>query len=71
MLDKSFSTASLQVLFGLSLGLGPSTSHFTQSSPFCNKCSYRRSLFCNTMSSIPNLSVSSLLGNLCFIISAH
>jgi len=67
-------TTSLQVLFGLPLGLGPSTSYslhfFTQSSKcFCSTCPYQRSLFCcNTsgMSSIPSLSFSSLLGNLSF-----
>jgi len=61
---QSFSTTSLQVLFGLHLGLGPSTSYsmhfFTQSSSsFHNTCPYHRSPFCcntNVMSSIPNLS---------------
>jgi len=62
-------TTSLQVLFVLPLGLGPSTSYsmcfFTQSlSSFCSKCPYQRSLFCcniDAMSSIPSLSLSSLL----------
>ena len=61
---QSFSTTSLQVLFGLPLGLGPSTSnsmHFfaQSSSSFHNKCPYHCSLFCcntSVMSSIPNLS---------------
>ena len=43
-------TTSLQVLFGLPLGLGPSTSYsihfFTQSSSFRNTCPYQRSLLC-------------------------
>ena len=70
---QSSRTTSLQVLFGLPLGLGPSTSYsihfFTQSSSFCSTCPYQRSLFCcntNVMSSIPSLSLSSLLGNLSF-----
>ena len=64
---QSFLTTSLQVLFGLHLGLGSSTLYimlfFTQSSSFRSKCPYHRSLFCcntNAMSSIPNLSLSSL-----------
>jgi len=60
-------TTSLQVLFGLPLGLGPSTSQsmyfFTQlSSSFHSTCPYQRSLFCcntNAMSSIPSLSLNS------------
>ena len=71
---QSFSTTSLQVLFGLLLGLRPSTSYsihfFTQSSSsFHNTWPYYRSLFCcntSVMSSIPNLSLSSILGNLSF-----
>ena len=49
---QSSSTTSLQVLFGLPLGLGPSASYsmhfFTQSSSssFCNTCPYHRDLFC-------------------------
>jgi len=42
---QSFSTTSLQVLFGLPLGLGPSTSysmHFFTQSSFCNTCTYHR-----------------------------
>ena len=47
---ESCLTTSLQVLFGLPLGLGPSTSYsmhfFTQSSSsFCSTCPYQRSLF--------------------------
>ena len=64
---QSFSTISLQVLFGLPLSFGPCTSScmhfFTQSSSsFRNTCPYQHSsLFCcntNAVSSIPNLSVS-------------
>jgi len=69
---------SLQVLFGLPPGLGPSTSEtiqfFTESSSFLNTCPYHRSLFCcntNAMSSIPSLSHSSLLGNLSFTLMPH
>ena len=59
-------TTSLQVLFGLPLGLGPSTSYsmhfFTQSSiSFRSTCPYQCSLFCcntNAMSSISSLSLS-------------
>ena len=69
---QSSLTTSLQVLVGLPLGLGPSTSYsmhfFSQSwSYFLNTCPYHHRLFCcstNAMSSIPNLSLSSLLGNL-------
>ena len=76
---QSFSTTSLPVLFGLPLGLGLSTSYsmhfFTQSSPsFRNTCPYHRSLFCcnaNVLSSIPNLSLSSILGNLSFSWTPH
>ena len=71
---QSSQTTSLQVLFGLPLGLGPSTSYsmhyFTQSSSsFRSTCPYQRSLFCcntNAMSSIPSLSLSSLLVSLSF-----
>jgi len=72
---QSFSTTSLHVLFGLPLGLEPSTSYsihfFTQSvSSYRNTCPYHRSLFCcsiNIISSIPSLSLNSLLGTLSFI----
>jgi len=58
---------SLQVLFGLPLGLAPSLSYsihfFTQSlSSFRNRCPYHRNLFsCSTeiMSPIPTLSLDS------------
>ena len=56
---QSFSTTSLQVLFGLQPSISYSMHFFTQSSSsFQNTCPYYRSLFgCNTnvMSSIPNL----------------
>ena len=69
-LPPSFCTTSLQVLFGLPLGLELSTSYsmhfFTQSlSSFCNTCPYHCSLFCcstEIMSSVPSL--SSVIGNL-------
>jgi len=70
---QSFCTTSLHVLFGLPLGLEPSTSYsmhfFTQSlSSFRNTCPYHHSLFC----SVPRLyylfliSLSSSLGTLSF-----
>ena len=60
---QSSRTTSFQVLFGLPLGLEPSTSYsmhfFTQSSSsFRSTCPYQRSLFCcniNAMSSTPSL----------------
>ena len=65
---QSFITTSLQVFFVLPLFLGPSTSYsiyfFIQSSSFRNTCLCHRNLLCcstNVMSSIPNLSLSSLL----------
>jgi len=61
---QSFCTTSVQVLFGLPLGLAPFTSYsihfFTQSlSSFRNTCPYHRNLFCHNteiMSSNPSLS---------------
>jgi len=58
---QSFCTTFFHVLFGLPLGLEPSTSYsvhfFTQSlSSFCSTCPYHRSLFCcsiNIISCIP------------------
>jgi len=69
---QSFSTISVQVFFGLPLGLAPSTSYsihfFTQSlSSFCSTCPYHRILFyCSTeiMSSNPILSPNPLLQTL-------
>ena len=76
---QSFYTTSLRVLFGLPLGLEPSTSYFihffTQSmSSFHNTCPYHRSLFCcdiKIISSIPSLSLNSLLGPLSFLSITH
>ena len=74
---QSFCTTSLHILFGLPLGLEPSTSYsihfFTQSvSSFHNTCPYHRNLFCcsiNIISSIPSLSLNSLLGTLSFTLT--
>jgi len=74
---QSFFTTSVHVLFGLPLGLEPSTSYsiyfFTQSvSSFHNTYPYHRNLFCcsiNIISSIPNLSLNSLLGTLPFTLT--
>jgi len=64
-----FHNLSLQVFFGLPIGLAPSTSYsthfFTQSSSFRSTCSSHCNLFyCSTeiMSSNPGLSLSLLLG---------
>jgi len=75
----SFCTTSLHVLFGLPLGLEPSTSYsihfFTQSmSSFHSTCPYHHNLFCcsiNIISSIPSLSLNSLLGTLSFTLTLH
>jgi len=75
----TFSTISLQVFFGLPLGLAPSTLYsihfFTQSlSSFCNTCPYHHNLFrCSTeiMSSNPSLSLNSLLGILSCSFTPH
>jgi len=76
---QSFCTTSFHVLFGLPLGLEPSTSYsihfFTQSvSSFHNTCPYHRNLFgcsINIISStgIPSLSLNSLLGTLSFTLT--
>ena len=71
---QSSCTTLFHVLFGLHLGLEPSTSYsihfFTQSvSCFRSICPYHRNLFCcsiNIISSIPSLSLNSLLGTLSF-----
>jgi len=76
---QSFRTTSLHVLFGLPLGLEPSTSYsthfFTQSeSSFRNTCLYNHNLFCcsiNIISSIPSLFLNSLLGTLSFTLTLH
>jgi len=64
---QSFCITSFHVLFGLPLGLQPSTSYsilfFTQSvSSFRSTCPYHRNLFCcsiSVISSIPSLSLNS------------
>jgi len=76
---QSFCTTSFHVVFGRPLGLEPSTSYsinfFTQSvSPFRSTCPYHRNLFCcsiNIISSIPSLSLNSLLGTLSFTLTLH
>jgi len=76
---QCFCTTSFYVLFGLPLGLEPSISYsihfFTQSvSSFCSTCPYHRKLFCcsiNIISSIPSLSLNSLLGTLSFTLTIH
>jgi len=74
---QSFCTTSHHVLFGLPLGLEPPTSYsihyFTQSLCFCNTCQYHRNLFCciNIISSIPSLSLNSLLRTLSFTLALH
>jgi len=75
---QSFSTISLQVFFGLPLGLAPSTSYsihfFTQLSSFCSTCPYRHNLICcssEIMSSNPSLSLNSLLGTLSCNLTPH
>ena len=63
---QSFCTTSFHVLFGLPLGLEPSTSYsihfFTQSvSSFRSTCPYHRNLFCcsiSIISPIPSLSLN-------------
>ena len=75
---QSFCT-SLHVLFGLPLGLKPSTSYtihfFTQSaSSFRNTCPYHLSLFCssiNIISPVPSLSLNSLLATLFYLNITH
>jgi len=67
---QSSCTTSFHVLFGLPLGLEPSTSYskhfFTQSvSSFRNTCPYHCNPFCcsiKIISSIPSISLNSLLG---------
>ena len=72
---QSFCT--IRVLFGPPLGLEPSTSYsmhfFTQSvSSFRSTCPCHRNLFCysiNIISSVPSLSLNSLLGTLSFTLT--
>jgi len=78
-IPDSFSTISLQVFFGLHLGLAPSTLYaihfFTQSlSSFCSTCPYHHNLFCcstEIMSSNPSLSLNPLLGILSCSLVPH
>ena len=71
---QTFCTISVQVFFGLPLGLAPSASYsvdfFTQSlSSFRSTCPYHRNLFCcstEIMSSNPSLSHNPLLGTLSY-----
>ena len=76
---QSFCTIFFHVFFGLPLGLELSTSYsihfFTQSvSSFRSTCPYHHNLFCcsiNIISSIPSLSLNSLLGTLSFTLTLH
>jgi len=76
---QSFCTTSFHVLFGQPLGLEPSTSYsihfFTKSmSSYRSTCPYHRNLFCssiNTISSIPSLSLNSLLETMSFTLTLH
>ena len=76
---QSLCTTSFHVLFGLPLGLEPSTSYsthfFTQSvSSFRNTCPYHCNLFCytiNRISSIPSLYLNSLLRTLSTTLTLH
>jgi len=72
---QSFCATSLHVLFGLPLGLEPSTSYSIHTflhqsvTSFHSTCPY---LFCcsiNIISSIPSLSLNSLLGTLSFTLT--
>ena len=75
---QSLCTTSLHVLFGLPLGLEPSTSYsihlFTQSvSSFRNTCPYHHNLFCcsiNIISSIHDWTVSSEHLRFMFLVSS-
>jgi len=76
---QSFYTTSVYVLFGQPLDLEPSTSYsihfFTQPvSSFRNTCPYHRDLICcsiNIISSIPSISLNSLLETLSFTLTLH
>ena len=76
---QSFCTTSVHVLFGLPIGIEPSTSYsirfFIQSvSSFHNTCPYHHNLLgCSIkiVSSIPSLSLNSLLGILSFTLTLH
>jgi len=72
---QPYCTTPLQVLFGLEPSTLYSIRFFTQSlSSFRNTCPYHRNLFCcitEIMSSIPSLSLNSLLGTLSFTLMSH
>ena len=70
---QSFCTTSFHIVFGLPLGLELFIHFFTQSvSSFCNTCPYHCSLCCcsiSIISSIPSLSLNSLLVTLIFYLN--
>jgi len=75
---QSFCTTSFHVLFGLPLDLEPSTSYsihsFTQSVSSRSTYPYHHNLFCcsiDIISSIPSLSLNSLLGTLSKALTLH
>jgi len=74
---QSFRTTLVEVVFGLCLGLEPSTSHsihfFTRSvSSFRNTCPHHRSLFCcRTKIISPIHTLNSLLGTSSFALKGH
>jgi len=76
----SLCATSVQVFFGLPLGLAPSTSYsihfFTQLlSSFCSTCPYHHNLFCCSTIEIilsnPSLSLSTLIRTLSFTLMPH
>jgi len=74
----SLCTTSVQVFFGLPLGLATSTSHsihsFKSLSSFRSTCPYHRNLFCcstEIISSNPSLSLNPLHGILYFTLTPH
>jgi len=75
MLDSPFHTTSLQDLFCLFLHWGPLLHTPYISSPnhhlFATHACAIAACFANVMSSIPNLSLSSLLGNLSYTLMPH
>jgi len=74
---QSFCTTSVHVLFGLPLGLEPSTSYYIHFFPnqrllFATHAHTIATCFAvNTISSIPSLCLSSLLGTLSFTLTLH
>ena len=73
--SQSFSTTSVQVLFGLEPSALYSIHSFTHLlSSFRNTCQYHPRLFYRStkiMSSVPNLCLNSSLGNLSFTLMPH